>query len=63
MIHKIKLIDNIHVIRHEDSKFRELNIIFYMLSKEKVVVFGEHYNAPCWNKYEFVRTKYNGYHI
>ena len=50
-------------IRHEDSKFRELNIIFYMFPKVKIVVFGGHYNAPCWNKYEFVRTKYNGYHI
>ena len=34
----------------------------YVLEK-KIVVFAGHCNAPCWNKYEFVRTKYNGYHI
>ena len=64
MIHKIKLVDKIRVIiRHGDSKVRVLNIISYIFPKEKIVVFGGHCNAPCWNKYEFVRTKYNGYHI
>ena len=50
MIHKIKLIDNIlvkNIIRHVDIKFRELNIIFYMFSKKKLVVFAGHCNAPC----------------
>ena len=48
MIHKITLVDKIRVIiRHGDSKIRELNIIFYIFPKEKIVVFGGHCNAPC----------------